>query len=147
MPARFRCWRSIVFEPAGYPLAPVRVTCEWPGSFVAYTKRIGECWPRSYDEYGANLVFVSPLISDPLIGLEILVHELVHAIDDCQSGHRGNFRLIAKAIGLEGRMTQTRASPSLRSKLVIVGENLGEFPQYAVAAIGRRRMAKRWHDA
>ena len=73
--------------------------------------------------------------SEPLIALEILVHELVHAIDDCQSGHRGNFRLIAKAIGLEGRMSQTQASPSLRSKLAIVAENLCEFPHYAVAAI------------
>lgn len=33
-----------VFE--GYPLAPVRVTCKWPGHFAAYAKRIGGCWPR-----------------------------------------------------------------------------------------------------
>jgi hypothetical protein len=111
----------------GYPLPPIRVTCVWPGGrrSAAYSKRIGNCWPR---EHGANLVFVSPRISDPLIALEILVHELVHAIDDCQSGHRGNFKRIAQAIGLEGRMSQTLASPSLRAKLVIVRENLGEFP-------------------
>lgn len=117
---------SHVFEE--HPLPPVRVTCVWPGGgrSAAYSNSIGKCWQR---EHGVNLVFVSPRIIDPLIALEILVHELVHAIDDCQSGHRGNFKLIAQAIGLEGRMTQTLANPSLRSKIAIVRENLGKFPR------------------
>ena len=119
---------SHAFDPVGHPLPPVRVTCVWPGGrrSAAYSKCIGNCWPR--DEHGVNLVFVSPRIIDPLIALEIFVHELVHAIDDCQNGHRGNFKRIAQAIGLEGRMSQTQASPSLRAKLAIVGENLGAFP-------------------
>lgn len=73
-----------VFAPTGFALPPdVRVSCSWPGS-GSPSKRIGECWSRAASEQGVNEVFISPKIDDPLRVLDILVHEGIHAIDDCK---------------------------------------------------------------
>ncbi len=99
---------SGLFLNIGYELPPVKVTCSWPGGGSAQS-RIGECWPRQASKAGYNEIFISPLIDNPVRALDVLTHELIHAIDDCQHGHRKEFSRIAKAVGLEGKPTSTYA--------------------------------------
>ena len=51
-----------------------------------------------------NYIFISPSLDDPVEVLDTLVHELAHAVDDCEHKHGKEFAEIAKLVGLEGDM-------------------------------------------
>ena len=121
--------REHVFEPVGEVVPPVRVSVGWP---KGGRKVIGQCWKTDAADDEVSQVFISPVLSDPAEVLETLVHELVHAVDNCESGHRGEFRRIALDVGLAGKMTSTHAGPELLIKLMAVSEELGEFPHAAL---------------
>lgn len=105
--------RTLFAEKASVTVpADARVSVGFPGGGSA-RKRIGECWTRKMSSKGVNEIFISPVLRDQHAMLEVLVHEAVHAADDCQSGHRGFFRKTAKAVGLEGKMTATHAGAEL----------------------------------
>jgi hypothetical protein len=93
-----------------------RVSVGFPGGGSA-RKRIGECWARSQSKDKVNEIFISPVLSDPIRMLDVLVHEAVHAVDDCQSGHKEAFKRTALAVGLEGKMTATHAGDKLKAEL------------------------------
>jgi hypothetical protein len=144
--------------------ADVRITCGWPSKgATSKLRRIGECWPRSRSAANVNEIFISPTIADTGEALAILVHELVHAIDDCQHGHGKQFRAIAIAAGLEGKMTATTASPELAETLADIQTDIGDYPHAALTPPGPKqksrqlklscddcgavwRMAKAWQD-
>ena len=93
-----------------------RVSVGFPGGGSA-RKRIGECWARRMSKDNVNEIFISPVLQDPARMLDVLVHEIVHAVDDCASGHKGEFKRIAKDVGLEGKMTATHAGDDLKAEL------------------------------
>lgn len=131
-----------VFTPAHYGLPPVKVSCSWPGGGSA-RKRIGECWPRSYSKAGINEVFISPRIADPVAALDILTHELVHAIDDCQHGHKGAFIRIGKQVGLQGKPTSMAAGEGLRAVLTGIAAALGPYPHSELDLSARKKQSTR----
>jgi uncharacterized paraquat-inducible protein A len=54
---------------------------------------------------------------------------MIHAIDDNKHGHGKEFREMALAIGLTGKMTATVASDELNEKLEAIIKEIGcEFP-------------------
>ena len=76
---------------------------------------------------------------DPVEVLDTLTHELVHAVDDCQHRHGKEFKEIALAVGLQGKMREASAGPQLRLRLqsiagVMVSE-LGPYP-HAKLSVG-----------
>jgi hypothetical protein len=93
-----------------------RVSVGFPGGGSA-RKRIGECWARSQSKDKVNEIFISPVLHDPVRMLDVLAHEAVHATDDCQSGHKKEFKRVATAIGLEGKMTATVAGDELKREI------------------------------
>ncbi len=121
----FRPW----FDEAKKPLPEhVRVS-------VGYSKghrknTLAVCYNSLAAVDGMHQVFISPELApdDPTRVLDVLLHELVHAADDGQSGHRGEFARVAKELGLEGKMTATVASEPLKQKLQIFAEKLGPYP-------------------
>ena len=122
-----------VFTPAGYEVPwDVRVSCSLPSrkAFASRKRTIGQCYPRSCSAANVNEVFVSPTIDDSIQVLGTLVHELVHAIDDCKHGHRKEFVKIARAVGLQGKPTQCTAKPDtpLHDTLTKYVEQHGEYP-------------------
>jgi len=121
--------REHVFIPAGEHVPPVRVSVGWP---KGGRKVIGQCWKTTAAADEVSQVFISPVLHEPAEVLETLVHELVHAVDNCESGHRGEFRRIAKEVGLEGKMTATHAGAELLATLMEVAEELGEYPHAAL---------------
>lgn len=93
---------------------------------------LGQCWARRASGDGVNHIFISPMQDDPAAMLATLLHELIHAANDCASGRRGAFAEAATRLGLQGKMTATRASMDLTAELITLASILGEFPHAAL---------------
>jgi hypothetical protein len=119
-----------------------RVSVGFPGGGSA-RKRIGECWPRARSKDNVNEIFINPTLSDPVQMLDVLAHEAVHAVDDCVSGHKKAFRTIAKAIGLEGKMTSTHAGAELKAELERILAALPPLTHGALDLTGRKKQPTR----
>jgi hypothetical protein len=89
---------------------------------------LGVTCARVLSESGVNEIFVSPEDATATSMLATVAHELIHAWDDCASGHKGEFRRVAQAIGLEGRMTHSTPSPGLEAELILIAEEMGAYP-------------------
>jgi hypothetical protein len=119
---------SVLFAEVGQNLPTVRVSVGWPGGNGRKQTVIGQCWSTSASADGIGQVFISPVLDDAVRVLDVLTHELVHAVDDCLSGHKGNFAKIAKAVGLTGKMTATVAGDNLKARLAEISADLGVYP-------------------
>ena len=120
-----------VFKPVGLQVPhDVKISCGWPVSGGASAKQatIGQCFARSASKAGINEIFISPKLAQADRVLDVLAHELIHAIDDCKNGHKAPFRKMALAIGLEGKMTATTASEQLKERLHALCATLGDYP-------------------
>ena len=122
--------KSEVFKPAGFNLllGKVKISCGFPskGGTRSSQKTIGQCFNNKIN--GFNEIFINPSEANGVRVLDVLVHELVHAHDNCKSGHKAPFRKIAVAVGLEGRMTATVAGKELTSKLKSIIKRVGKYP-------------------
>jgi hypothetical protein len=98
------------------------------GSRAESRQLLAQCWARCMSADGVNHIFISPAQGDPAAMLAALLHELIHAADDCASGHKGAFAAAAVRLGLEGKMTATTASLDLAAELITLAEALGDFP-------------------
>lgn len=109
----------------------VQIAAGWPSSRALSRKnrRIGECWAVNacIDEKTSH-IFISPVCADAHKALECLAHELVHAVVGTDQGHKGEFKRVAHAIGLEGRLTSTHAGEALSEKLNEIVVVLGDYP-------------------
>ncbi len=116
-----------IFVERGYRLPACRVSCGFASSGTR-NGHIGQCWSSAVSADGRNQIFISPVLDDPFDVLDTLVHELVHAVDDCRHKHGAEFRKIALAIGLEGPMRSAGAGPRLKQRLLQVAAALGAYP-------------------
>ena len=116
-----------IFEEKGYSVPVVKVSVGFP-STGAKGRHLGQCWSTRSALDGVNQIFIAPHLETPFDFLDTLVHELVHAVDDCKSGHGENFKRIAKDIGLLGPMRSASAGAFLKYQLNEVVEKLGSFP-------------------
>ena len=109
-------------------------------------KAIGQHW-MNYDNDGQFIdhqIFINPVIDDSIKAIDILIHELCHAIQTANKpdakAHGSEFIELAKAIGLErgtiikkGKevksYTATHANHSLKGQIKSWVQNeLGEYP-------------------
>jgi len=87
------------FRQAGYEIPPVHVSVGFstdgykPG---ARTNTIGVCHASFMTIEGVNEIYITPMRTEPVDVISILVHELIHAIDDCKSGHGAGFQKISR---------------------------------------------------
>jgi hypothetical protein len=133
--------REGLFKQNGFEVPKARVSVGFPGGGSA-RKRIGEHWhPRASDDQ-VSQVFISPVLSDAVQVLDVLAHELVHAIVP-DAGHKAPFRAIAVKIGLTGKMTATVAGPELKAKLEALGKELVEYPHSKINLSGRKKQTTR----
>ena len=119
------------FEKAGYPLPEkIRASCSWPskGGLARKARRLGEAWSATCSESEHCEVFISPVLKDPVAVTAVLVHELVHCVVGVEHGHRGKFPKLARAMGLEGKMTATVAGETLKVRLQEVTDTIGPYP-------------------
>lgn len=97
----------------------------------AKNRAIGQCWTIPGDR--ASHIFVSPVLAEPLDVLAVLLHELIHAAVP-KAGHKGEFRTLAKATGLIGKMTSTEAGPELLKRLNVLLSEIGAYPHHVLTA-------------
>jgi len=118
---------SPIFKNKGYTIPKVQVSCGFP-STGNKSKHVGQCWGKSSTNDGTNQLFISPVLDEPVQVLDTLVHELVHAVDDCIHHHGPEFKKIATDVGLQGLMREASAGPWLQEQLTSISRQLGKYP-------------------
>jgi rubrerythrin len=111
----------------------LRVSCGWPsrGGTSEKKRTLGQCWPAEADSKGVHQIFVSPYLDKAVDAqgvLEVLVHEIVHAVVGLSHGHDKVFKKCAEAMGLEGKVTAQEASDELMAHTKEWAGVLGEYP-------------------
>ena len=113
---------------------PMRVSVGWPGGRAPRTT-VGQCWPTTTTEDGIAQIFMSPVRGkDSTVDvLGTLLHEMVHAVDDCENAHNKGFIAIARPLGFAAKWTSSsNRTEELTERLTGLAERLGEFPSAAI---------------
>ena len=118
----------------GVEFPKVRVSVGWPGGKHG-PRTIGQCWAPFAATDNVSQIFISPVLDEELIVLATLAHEFIHAIDENKSGHKGAFGVMARAIGLEGRLTATVAGEALTAVFMTILEKLGTYQHAALGSV------------
>lgn len=118
----------------------LRVSVGFPGGRANRQKVVGQCWSTVSSSDGINQIFMSPVrgAEDTLHVLGTLAHEMIHAIDNCESGHRGNFARIAKGVGFVPKLTSAdNRTSELDEVLKGIAREVGQFPHATLAPSAR----------
>lgn len=109
-------------------LPPVQAIVSWPRAGKGISRgTIGQCFAPGWTRAGTAYVTVSPVLGDDVPRLlDVVLHELVHAVGEFNHG-RG-FSRIAEKLGLVKPWTATTASELLREDLIRVAAELGPYP-------------------
>ena len=116
----------------------VRASCGFPSrsALARRTRRVGECWTDGASADKTFEIFVSPLLADGLMVAATLAHECVHATVGLAAKHGAKFRTLARAIGLDGKMTAT--VPGEAFKQWYASQNLPPYPHGALTPNAQR---------
>ncbi len=124
----------------------LKISVGYPPNTRADSRTIAVCLSSKCSTEGYNEIFIHPRCSDPVEVLGHLTHEIIHAVDDCKNGHRGEFRRIARSIGLEGKLTATVPGDELRSYLEGLAQSLGPLPHAGVDLKTPKKAPRRLHS-
>lgn len=114
------------FEEQGHKVPLLRVAVSFPTT-GAKGAAIGQCHVGSVD--GVPQLMIHPAIDDGVRALDILLHEVVHAVVGVDAQHGAPFGRLARSLGLTGKMTATVATPELAWNLErMVRLGLGPYP-------------------
>lgn len=126
-----------LFAAKGHVVPPVKVSIGFTSGGLR-SNHIGQCWSTRLADDALNHIFIVPSLGDPVEVLDVLVHELVHAVDDCLHHHGKEFKKIAKSVGLEGAMRSAHAGKVLRDRLTTLAAELGPYPHGALHRAPKR---------
>ena len=135
-----------VFKQAGYEIPEVKISCSWAlGTADKNKKTLGQCVPRSWSKANINEIMIVPTVDDSVQVIDTLAHELVHAVDDCESGHGAGFRKICMAVGLNGssQMRCACAGDELTQTIKEIVEDIGLYPHNELQIHKRKRQTTR----
>lgn len=117
-----------VFKRQGEKIPDLRVSIGIPHGRKG---AIGQWWSPESSKDKKGTIFVCPTIEDSVEVLDVLSHELVHAVcgeKHKKAGHGPVFKALALKIGLEGKMTHARAGKTLLKELKGIAKKLGPIP-------------------
>ena len=133
-----------LFDDAGFKISDIRDKLKVSCSFIQGSRgsklknAIGVHYNPSVSADGFHEMMIQPSISDSVQAVGVLIHEMVHSIQTHlyhdKNGflnvkpHGKEFRKIALAVGLEGKMTATTESPELKVIIEKWIAELGEYP-------------------
>ena len=132
---------SNYFGKFGYQVPPVNVSIGWT-SYGKRSNAVGECWPKKSASDKRNVIFINPNHHDTEDILSTLVHELVHAVDDCEHAHGAEFRKIATTVGLEGKMRSTVAGVALSTYISKLIKKIGPYPGSLLTIVSEARTVR-----
>ena len=94
---------------------------------------LGVCYSRAASAAGLNEIFISASCADSEKIIKILVHELCHAILDCQGAHGSQFKTVAKQAGLmapfaTAKNGEVSCTTELDQTVAAIVEALGPIP-------------------
>src|SRR5690606_8547736 len=118
--------------------------CSWPvKNSMGKRVRIGECHCKTISKGGVYQIYISPLLSDSVKVIDVLTHEMVHAVAGCEHGHKGLFVTICKMIGLtKNKPPYAADNDSLLKLFAKWVEEIGEYPHYACTPIQAKKERK-----
>ena len=123
-----------LFASKGYTIpANVRLSCSLASGGI-HTKKhqkrftLGECYPASMSSDNTIQIMIVPSLADSARVIDVLIHELCHATVGNGEGHNKVFGACARAVGLEGKLTSTKAGEWLSALITQWVESEGEYP-------------------
>lgn len=119
---------EVIMPATNAPRPAIKVSVGWPYGSRGGAKTIGQCFTKECSNGEHNEIFITPAVRDTKHALETLIHEQVHAVDNCASGHKGAFAKLARAIDLQGKLTQTHAGEELSEVIQCFIADHGELP-------------------
>lgn len=137
---------STRFNKSNYVVpGKVKASCGWPVGSRGTSKTIlGQCWAPEASADGSHEIFVAPLVSDPLIVLGVLAHELVHAAVGVKHGHKRPFIKACDTLGLTGKPTQAMPGPKLAAWIKdVLLPKLGPYPHAILSDSARKKQTTR----
>ena len=137
-----------VFAAVGKPLpAAIRVACGFPLN-AKRSKAIGECWIASASADGVIEILISPVLADPVLVFEVLVHELCHATSGAFN-HGINFQKVATHMLLQacgtGKQTwkSTKGTADFKPQYTPMINGLGGYPHGQLTYTDRKTQGTR----
>lgn len=108
------------------------VTCGWAKGQSAGA--VGVCVDPICSEAGVTELFITPTLSSSMLVLQVLSHEMIHAIAGIEEKHGGKFAEMCDALGFVGNYKQ--AIPGKETEcfreLETILETLGPYPHAAM---------------
>lgn len=122
----------------------VKVSCGFPFGKRGITSlhAIGQAWPAALSTGAQIEIFISPVLDDGARVADVLAHECVHAAVGNHEGHKGEFKRVAEAIGLTGKMTATVAGDAFKHWFNATGVGLGKYPHARLVVLRDPSMPK-----
>ncbi|HEV2651699.1 MAG TPA: transcription elongation protein SprT [Rhizomicrobium sp.] len=117
-----------MFVDAGAQLPPkIRIAIGFP-SAGRKGKVVGECWDGAASDDGAFEILIRPNQAEPVEVVDTLVHELIHAAAGIEEGHKGEFKRVARVLGMSGKLTSCGMGDALRDRVLPILRDAGPFP-------------------
>lgn len=121
----------------------VRVSIGFPKGSHGKGRAIGQCWYAEGSSDKHNEIFISPELGDGARILDVMAHELAHAVAGVNAGHKAPFKRIAEGVGLTGKMTATVAGVEFAAWADRHVSNLGKYPGGTLSAVSRKKQSTR----
>ena len=143
-----------LFDEAGFKISDIREKLKASCSVMVGMRKskkfnaIGQHLPTEWNKDSNHELLISPVLEDEITVVGVLIHEMVHAIqrhlygNDVQP-HGKEFRKIALAVGLEGKMTATTETPELKIKIEKWIKEIGKYPHSKVNFETRKKQSTR----
>jgi len=143
-----------LFDNAGFKISDIREKLKVSCSVMVGMRKtkkfnaIGQHLPPEWNKNKNHELLISPVLEDEIDVVGVLIHEMVHAIQRHKYGnsvkaHGKEFRAIALAVGLTGKMTATTESPELVETIKKWVSEIGKYPHDKVNFEGRTKQSTR----
>tara|TARA_R110002167_G_scaffold101414_2_gene264095 strand:- start:173 stop:769 length:597 start_codon:yes stop_codon:yes gene_type:complete len=143
-----------LFDNAGFKISDIRTKLKPSCSMMVGQRKsskfgaIGQHLPTDWNAKKNHELLISPVLEDSVQVVGVLIHEMVHAIQRKLYGkgvkaHGKEFKAIAIAVGLQGKMTATTESPELKIKIENWIKELGKYPHNKINFDTRKKQSTR----
>ena len=121
-----------LFVECGYKVPAVKVTLGFTSKGLRSSTVVnaGRCSKASTSN--VNHIFISPANTSSESIISTLIHECIHAIDNCEHGHGRNSK-IALDIGFKLPMRSTPAGEELQTRIEKIVGRIGEYRDSTIA--------------